>query len=251
MKKIIIFDLDDTLVKCDFLYINAKNKFLRIMEAEFGEDIDIKEIEKELTSIDIKRVKVFGGPKERYFESMLLVYFGACYKYNKKFSTKIELKLKKITMFNNALTDVELFSETLNVLTKLKEEKYPMFLFTIGDLEWQNFKMDKFKLSKYFNKIFYNHFKTELQYKQILLEINSSNEIDYENFIMIGNSLNSDIIPANNIGMITIYLNRNEEKTDLYAKEYYKSEDHKDLKNNYEINNLDGIFEVLGKIKDK
>ena len=48
-KKILIFDLDDTIVLCNHLYLNAKNKFLNIMKNEFDlGDEEVKKIENEL-----------------------------------------------------------------------------------------------------------------------------------------------------------------------------------------------------------
>jgi len=255
-KKILIFDLDDTIVLCNHLYLNAKNKFLNIMKNEFDlGDEEVKKIENEFKNLDILRVKVFGSGKFRYFESMLLIYFSMCIKYSKKFSTRIELKIKSFTLLNNALIDVDIFPESIQILKQLKNEGYHLFCFTAGDEDWQMFKIKKFKLKDYFHKIYIENFKTDLEYQKITMEINGSKEINYSDFIMIGNSFKSDILPSNSLGMYSIYLQRLEELDihDTYKDAYYKINKDKltHPENNYIIHNLNEIFDVLKIIEDK
>ena len=79
--------------------------------------------------------------------------------------------------------------ETLNLLSK----QYTLVLITKGDLLDQE---NKIKNSGYFEYIEIVSEKNKLTYKNILKKIN----VKPKNFLMVGNSLKSDILPVLGIG---------------------------------------------------
>ena len=89
-------------------------------------------------------------------------------------------------------------SEILPALSK----SYRLILATKGDLLDQNLKLDKSGLRKYFRNVEVMNEKNEEDYLEIFERLN----INPSEFLMIGNSLKSDIIPVLNIGGYAVYV---------------------------------------------
>ena len=75
-------------------------------------------------------------------------------------------------------------------------------LITKGDLLDQEKKIKSSKLSKYFNYIEIVSQKNEITYMKILEKYN----VKPKNFLMVGNSLKSDVLPVTNIGGMSFYI---------------------------------------------
>ena len=88
--------------------------------------------------------------------------------------------------------------ETLHFLSK----HYKIILITKGDLRDQERKFSESDLSPYFKYSEIVSEKTVSTYKKILHRY----KIAPENFLMVGNSLKSDIIPILEIGGTAVYL---------------------------------------------
>ncbi|MDZ7605457.1 MAG: HAD hydrolase-like protein [Cyclobacteriaceae bacterium] len=80
--------------------------------------------------------------------------------------------------------------------------KYTLVVATKGDLLDQERKLRNSALEKYFHHIEIMSDKKEADYTKLLRQLN----IAPENFLMIGNSLKSDIIPVINIGGFAIHV---------------------------------------------
>ena len=90
---------------------------------------------------------------------------------------------------------VELLPEVEDVLQQLKG-KYKLVVATKGDLKDQHRKLHDSGIGHYFHHIEVMSDKKELDYEKMLGRL----DIKPENFIMIGNSLKSDVLPVLNIG---------------------------------------------------
>ena len=73
---------------------------------------------------------------------------------------------------------------------------------TKGDLKDQHRKLHDSNLGSYFHHIEVLSDKTELDYTKMLARL----ECNPEHFVMIGNSLKSDVLPILNIGGIGIHI---------------------------------------------
>ena len=96
---------------------------------------------------------------------------------------------------------VELLDGVREVLQYLGE-KYRLFLLTKGDLLDQERKLQRSGLSVYFHHIEVLSDKKENNYKELLEHL----EVDVAEFLMIGNSLKSDVLPIINIGAQAIHV---------------------------------------------
>ena len=124
-------------------------------------------------------------------------------------------------MLSNPIKVLPDVDNTLDFLSK----NYALLLITKGDLLDQEKKINNSNLSKYFNHIEIVSEKNETTYIRILEKYN----INPRKFLMVGNSLKSDIIPVNNIGGKGIYIPFR--LTWEHEKVKYTSEDFVELKN--------------------
>jgi putative hydrolase of the HAD superfamily len=96
---------------------------------------------------------------------------------------------------------IELLDDVKNVLEKLAPH-YRLIVATKGDLLDQERKMNRSSISSYFHHIEVMSDKKEQQYIQLLHHL----DIDPCEFLMIGNSMKSDILPPLNLGSWAIHV---------------------------------------------
>jgi len=77
-----------------------------------------------------------------------------------------------------------------------------LIVLTKGDLLDQERKIERSGLSKYFHHIEVLSDKKEENYQNLLNHL----EIDVKEFLMIGNSLKSDVLPLLNIGVQAVHV---------------------------------------------
>ncbi|MEM7187662.1 MAG: HAD family hydrolase, partial [Bacteroidota bacterium] len=87
---------------------------------------------------------------------------------------------------------IDVIEETLAVLSS----QYRLVMVTKGDLLDQERKLIKSGLEPYFHHIEIVSDKTEIQYKKLVRHL----DIEVEEFLMVGNSVKSDILPVLAIG---------------------------------------------------
>jgi putative hydrolase of the HAD superfamily len=96
---------------------------------------------------------------------------------------------------------VELMPNVENVLQEL-HGNYKLVMATKGDLKDQHRKLHDSGIGHYFHHIEVLSDKTELDYEKMLGRL----DIKAEDFLMIGNSLKSDVLPIINIGGYGIHV---------------------------------------------
>ncbi len=121
------------------------------------------------------------------------------------------------------------------VINKYAQSKYQLFLITKGTLQEQERKINLSGLKHYFKHIEIVSKKTEPVYRQIFQKY----DINPERFVMIGNSLKSDILPVLDAGGKAIHIPHRQ--TWLYETV------DEDLLQNYTFDTLNHI-EQLGAI---
>ena len=191
--KVIGFDADDTLWVNETYFRDTEHKFAQLLSGYETENT----IDQELFKTEIKNLDLYGygikGFSLSMIESAINISDGKIS--IKTISKIIELGKKMITM------PVELIDGIEEVLKKLSE-KYRIILITKGDLLDQERKLEKSGLSEYFHHIEVLSDKKESNYANLLEHL----EINVEDFLMIGNSLKSDILPLINIGAQAIHV---------------------------------------------
>lgn len=192
--KVIGFDADDTLWVNEPYYLETENKFCTLLE----EFLPNKEISKELFATEMQNLELYGYGAKAFILSLLETSLKISnYKVSQKSVGEI-INLGK-ELLNKPL---ELLDGVEEVLKELEKDHYRLIVATKGDLLDQERKLRKSGLEKYFHHIEIMSDKQESDYQKIIDHL----DIQPEEFVMIGNSLKSDIIPTINLGCFGIHI---------------------------------------------
>ena len=191
--KVIGFDADDTLWVNETFFREAELEFARLLGAyETANKIDQELFKKEMDNLGLYGygVKAF---VLSMVESAIEISNGSVS--NKTLSSILNIGK---TMLNQPVELLDGVEDVLKTLSK----KYRLILATKGDLLDQERKLEKSGLTDYFHHIEVLSDKKEANYSKLLnhLDINPSE------FLMIGNSLKSDILPLVNIKAHAIHV---------------------------------------------
>ncbi|WP_062057816.1 HAD family hydrolase [Aquimarina longa] len=185
--KVIAFDADDTLWVNETIFRKAEEEFCILLE----EYMPKKEANALLFDIEMKNLPLYGYGIKPFtlslIEAAILISNG-----NMTIDLVQKLIEKGKEMLNEPVVLIDGIEETLQELSK----KYRLVMATKGDLLDQEHKLIKSGLENYFHHIEIVSDKTEKQYKKLVKHL----DIIENEFLMIGNSLKSDILPVLNIG---------------------------------------------------
>ncbi|MBF6653063.1 HAD family hydrolase [Flavobacterium columnare] len=185
--KIIAFDADDTLWHNEPYFDEAQEKFCTLFHSYASH----QEILQLILNNQIKNLSLYGFGIKGFTLSMIE---SALQLTQNQISGNIINKILQIGK-DLLLKPVELLPEVEEVLKQLKD-KYKLIVATKGDLKDQHHKLHDSGLGHYFHHIEVMTDKTEIDYTKMLGRL----DIQAQNFMMIGNSLKSDILPVLNIG---------------------------------------------------
>jgi putative hydrolase of the HAD superfamily len=192
-KKIIAFDADDTLWHNEPYFDEAQERFC----AMFQDLASSQEILGMILNNQVTNLPLYGFGIKAFTLSMIETALQLTQ--NNITGTGIE---KVIGIGKDLLQKpVELLPNVEEVLQEL-QGKYKLVVATKGDLKDQHRKLHDSKLGSYFHHIEVLSDKTELDYTKMLTRL----ECNPEHFVMIGNSLKSDVLPILNIGGIGIHI---------------------------------------------
>ncbi|WP_103068103.1 HAD family hydrolase [Aquimarina sediminis] len=185
--KVIAFDADDTLWVNETFFRKAEEEFCILLQEYMSKE----EANKLLFDVEMQNLPLYGYGIKPFtlslIEAAILVSNG---------NMKIDLVQKLIDKGKEMLQEpVELIDgidETLHELSK----KYRLVMATKGDLLDQERKLIKSGLENYFHHTEIVSDKTEKQYKKLVKHL----DIKENEFLMVGNSLKSDVLPVLNIG---------------------------------------------------
>lgn len=184
--KVIGLDADDTLWVNETYFRDAENEFSYLL-SRFETP---NKIDQELFKIEIDNLSVYGYGIKAFVLSMLEA--GLKISNGKLNADDVEAILgigKK--MINHPVELLEGVAETLSAL----EHRYKLILITKGDLLDQERKLAKSDLAHYFHHIEVLSEKNEENYSALLNQL----EVKPSEFLMVGNSLKSDVLPLINI----------------------------------------------------
>jgi len=191
--KVIGFDADDTLWVNETYFRAAEEKFAELLE---GYETKNK-IDQELFKMEMQNLGRYGYGIKAFVLSMVE---SAIEISNGKVSNAI---LTKILDIGKQMLEepVVLLDGIENVLQQL-QDKYRLIVLTKGDLLDQENKLEKSGLSKYFHHVEVLSDKKEKNYSDLLEHL----QIKTSEFLMIGNSLKSDVLPIVKIGGKAIHI---------------------------------------------
>ena len=187
---LIAFDADDTLWHNERSYREGRDRFCRLLSAA-GVRLDDAAIEARVNRTELANLEYYGYGVSSFALSLI--------------ETAIELTdgriagadlLRIIELAKEMLTEsVELFPNVQPILTELARS-YPLMVITKGDLLHQTSKLERSGLRGFFGHVEVVSDKTAPVYAAIL----SRRGIDPGRFLMIGNSLRSDVLPVVELG---------------------------------------------------
>jgi putative hydrolase of the HAD superfamily len=183
----IAFDADDTLWHSESLYAAAQEEYRRLL-APYAET---EMIDRVLHQTEMRNLSTYGYGVKGFALSMI----EAALELSQHRITGNEVQRVLDLAKQMLSTDVELLEGVPEVIAQLAET-YPLLLITKGDLAHQEAKIEQSGLKPYFRSIEIVTDKTPQSYAALLVR----HHIEPSRFLMIGNSLRSDILPVLDIG---------------------------------------------------
>ncbi|HEY3389443.1 MAG TPA: HAD family hydrolase [Prolixibacteraceae bacterium] len=191
--KVIGFDADDTLWVNEPFYQDVENEFCLIMKPYM---ID-KEASEELFKTEMQNLEIYGYGAKGFILAMIETAIRVT-------SSQISAtELNQIIDIGKSLLTmpIQLIDGVEEVLQQLQGQ-YKLILATKGDLLDQERKLERSGLFRYFHHIEIMSDKHENNYKKLLHLL----DIEAHQFLMVGNSVKSDILPVINIGAKAIHV---------------------------------------------
>jgi putative hydrolase of the HAD superfamily len=185
--KVVAFDADDTLWHNENYFQEVEHKFCQLLE----EYLPQHTVERELLKTEMKNISLYGYGIKAFMLSMI--------------ETAIRISdrtirvtvVEKIIELGKEMLDkpIEKLESVENVLTSLKKN-YRLVVATKGDLLDQERKLKKSGLEHFFHHTEIMSEKGEGDYDKLIRHL----DIEPNEFLMIGNSLKSDVLPVLAIG---------------------------------------------------
>jgi putative hydrolase of the HAD superfamily len=190
---IIEFDGDDSLWHNEILYAAAQAEYRRLLVKHHPGEI----VDQRLYETEMRNLEFYGYGIKSFTLSMI--------------ETAVELTDGQVTaddvreilgIGRKMLTaDVQLLEHAQETVAQLAQS-HTLMLITKGDLRDQRRKLVKSGLAPYFRHIEIVTNKTREEYQEIL----SKYQIDPARFLMVGDSLRSDVMPVLELGGRVVYI---------------------------------------------
>ena len=191
--EVIAFDADDTLWMNEPYFRESEAKFASLLSDWMPEH----DINRALFAIEMKNLPILGYGVKAFIVSMIetaIEISGG--------RASAELIQKIIQIGKDQLErEVVILDGVKEVLEELSG-KYRLVVATKGDLKEQEGKLQKSGLEKYFHHIEIVTEKTQVEYTKLIQHL----DILPSNFLMIGNSLKSDILPVLETGAFAFHI---------------------------------------------
>ena len=191
--EVVGFDADDTLWVNETYFREVEERFADLLEHyETKNKIDQELFKKEMDNLDL-----YGYGIKSFVLSMI----------------ESALELSNNTISQTTIAEIldlgkEMIAKPVELLPGVEEVlerlsgKYRLIVLTKGDLLDQERKLEKSGLSQYFHHVEVLSDKKEVNYTNLLEHL----EIGTDTFLMVGNSLKSDVLPILNIGARAIHV---------------------------------------------
>ena len=228
--QVIGFDADDTLWLNESYYQETGQKFYQLLMPY----LSCEEAEKELFKTEMDNMELYGYGAKAYILSII----------------ETALRVTENRVGANIISEIIILCKELlnkpvvlldgiaDILEQLSQSNYRVIMVTKGDLLDQERKLNKSNIAKYFHHIEIVSDKKESDYIKLLERLS----IAPERFLMIGNSLKSDVLPVINIGGYGVHIPHEmtwaHEKTEMEERpdRFWKIEHISELRNILELN---------------
>ena len=202
MVKRFIFDLDGTLLHCDF---KKERQYFRsaLPKEEAEKFIDtfiyhLYDFEEKYLQYDIKRLSEYLSEKMGF--------------------TITEEFIEKWIEVNTTCTDT-LYDETVDILKYLKEKKYSLIVLTNWFYKTQVNRLSNKDILKYFDDVYTGEIYTKPNKESYLNAIKGYKAAEC---VMIGDNIKKDVLMPQSLGITSFYYNPNNKE---YDKKLIKSID--------------------------
>jgi putative hydrolase of the HAD superfamily len=191
--RVIGFDADDTLWVNEPFYRETEEKFCELLSSFMPPD----EINKQLFKVEINNLELYGYGSKAFILSLIETAVAVSVgKVTADIVAKIlEMGKAQINLRNPLLPGVQ---RVLQVLSA----HYRLIVATKGDLLDQERKLRNSGIGGYFHHIEIMSDKTEENYRRLLSHL----DVQPHEFLMIGNSMKSDILPVIQLGGYAIHV---------------------------------------------
>jgi len=191
--KTIAFDADDTLWINETFFRDAEDQFCALLE----DYLPYEECHKRLFEMEMRNLPLYGYGIKPFGLSLIEAAIEIT-----EGEVSIETIQELIAMAKAMLAaPVQLIDGIEGVLEQLSQ-KHKLVVATKGDLLDQERKLEKSGLAKYFHHIEVMSDKQPKNYLKLVKHL----DIKPESFLMVGNSLKSDILPVLEIGGNAIHI---------------------------------------------
>lgn len=191
--EVIAFDADDTLWVNEPYYLSVEKSYAALLK-DYGDETVIR---KKLLDTETKNLTYYGYGIKSFTLSMIQTALDIA---GSALSAEVIREIISMgrAMHTQSVELLEGVEETLSVLSA----SYRLILATKGDLKDQERKLEKSGLEKYFHHIEIMSEKHVLSYQKLIHHLDLKPEV----FVMVGNSLRSDILPVLELGAKAIYI---------------------------------------------
>ena len=191
--KVIAFDADDTLWVNEPYFRETEKRFCTLLKDYLPED----SINNELLKTEINNISIYGYGIKGFMLSMIETVSKVTNN-----SASLELINKIISLGKEMLNKPVELLDGVGILLKKLNGDYKLVLATKGDLLDQERKLIKSGLEKHFHHIEVMSDKKSADYVKLLKHL----DCKPEHFLMVGNSVKSDIIPVLEIGAKAVHV---------------------------------------------
>ena len=191
--QVIGFDADDTLWENEILFRNAEKEYCRVLA-----DYQPKEnILSSLLVTELRNMEIYGYGIKAFVLSLIENALLISDKKITASQTSLIINIGK-NMLQKKVILLDGVKETLSNLSG----QFKLILATKGDLLDQERKLKNSGLLKFFSHVEIMTEKHEENYQKLLKDT----ETTADHFLMVGNSVKSDIIPVLNLGGYAVYI---------------------------------------------
>lgn len=200
--KCIAFDADDTLWVNEPYFREAEAEYCRVL----GRFAQPQEIIGTLYQTELKNLAPYGYGAKAFTISLMETAIGFSNRGEQEGIEPLKpSEMEEVIRIGTSLINVpmEVLPGVRRLLEKLRAAgRHQLVVATKGDLLDQNRKLQRSGLAGHFNQVEVMYDKNEETYLTLLKKLGCRPE----EFLMVGNSMKSDILPVLNIGGSAIYI---------------------------------------------
>jgi len=225
--KVIGFDADDTLWENQIYYDEIAQQFFELVSDYVTPSV----AERELYKTEMLNMEIYGYGARAFILSIIETALRIT---NNQIEGTVIAQIVELckNLLNKPVILLEGIEEILEILSLTP---YTLILVTKGDLLDQERKLKRSNIEQYFHHIEIVSDKQEEDYVKLLRRIN----IAPENFMMVGNSLKSEVLPIIRLGGYGVHIPYHT------TWEHEKTEINEKLERFWEIKHIIQLKEIL------